>query len=394
MLSFDRLTVKAGEALKGASEEAAAGRPRRSMLPTCSTSFSTRKKGSSFRCSRSWGRRCRWCEKESRRPLDAHGRVTGGSDPTLSSDLDQVLVEAEKQAQTLGDEYVSTEHFLLGLTVEEGEAGAALREAGATQERVLEALSAVRGGHRVTDQSPEEKYRALERYSRDLTALARQGKLDPVIGRDEEVRRVMKVLARRTKNNPVLIGEPGVGKTAIAEGLAQRIVSGDVPTTLADKRLLALDISAMVAGAKYRGEFEERMKAVLKDITEGEGQFIIFIDELHTIVGAGAAEGAVDAGNMLKPPWPEVSCVWWGRRRSVSTASTSRRMRRSSGGSSRSTWHHPRSTTPWRFFAGSRSATRFTMGADHRRRRCGRGQAFGSLRRWPISPGQGDRPRG
>ena len=233
--------------------------------------------------------------------LDARGRVTGGSDPSMSRDLDHVLVEAEKQAQTLGDEYVSTEHFLLGLTVEEGEAGAALREAGATQERVLEALSAVRGGHRVTDQSPEGKYRALERYSRDLTVLARLGELDPVIGRDEEVRRVMKVLARRTKNNPVLIGEPGVGKTAIAEDLAQRIMSGDIPTSLADKRLLALDISAMVAGAKYRGEFEERMKAVLKDITEGEGQFIIFIDELHTIAGAGAAEGAVDAGNMLKP---------------------------------------------------------------------------------------------
>jgi len=168
--------------------------------------------------------------------------------------------------------------------------------------KVLEALEAVRGTHRVTDQSPEEKYRALERFSRDLTDLARRGKLDPVIGRDEEIRRVVKVLARRTKNNPVLIGEPGVGKTAIVEGLAQRMIAGDVPTTLADKKLVQLDISAMLAGAKYRGEFEERMKAVLKELTESEGRYVVFIDELHTIVGAGAAEGAVDAGNMLKPP--------------------------------------------------------------------------------------------
>ncbi len=301
MLSFDRLTVKAGEALKGASEEARRREAAEIDAAHLLHVLLDQEEGIVLPVLQKLGAAVPVVREGVEAALDAHGRVTGGSDPTLSSDLDQVLVEAEKQAQTLGDEYVSTEHFLLGLTVEEGEAGAALREAGATQERVLEALSAVRGGHRVTDQSPEEKYRALERYSRDLTALARQGKLDPVIGRDEEVRRVMKVLARRTKNNPVLIGEPGVGKTAIAEGLAQRIVSGDVPTTLADKRLLALDISAMVAGAKYRGEFEERMKAVLKDITEGEGQFIIFIDELHTIVGAGAAEGAVDAGNMLKP---------------------------------------------------------------------------------------------
>ena len=180
--------------------------------------------------------------------------------------------------------------------------GRILREAGAGDDAVRQALDSVRGTHRVTDQSPEEKYRALERYSRDLTALARQGKLDPVIGRDEEIRRVIKVLARRTKNNPVLIGEPGVGKTAIVEGLAQRMVAGDIPTSLADKKLLQLDISAMLAGAKYRGEFEERMKAVIKEITEADGRYVIFIDEMHTIVGAGAAEGAVDAGNMLKPP--------------------------------------------------------------------------------------------
>ncbi|MEE9196618.1 MAG: AAA family ATPase, partial [bacterium] len=228
-------------------------------------------------------------------------RVSGGADANVARDLNQALDEADAQARALGDEYVSTEHLLLGLTEEKGDAGRILTEAGATQESVLEALASVRGSHRVIDQNPEDKYQALERYSRDLTALARQGRLDPVIGRDEEIRRVMKVLGRRTKNNPVLIGEPGVGKTAIAEGLAQRIVAGDVPTSLADKKLLALDISAMLAGAKYRGEFEERMKAVLKEIIEGEGRFVIFIDELHTIVGAGAAEGAVDAGNMLKP---------------------------------------------------------------------------------------------
>ena len=196
---------------------------------------------------------------------------------------------------------MSTEHFLLGLAGEKGDAGKILRAQGATPEGLDQALEGVRGAHRVTDQNPEDKYQALERFSRDLTELARQGKLDPVIGRDDEVRRVIKVLGRRTKNNPVLIGEPGVGKTAIAEGLAQRIVAGDVPGSLAGKKLVALDISAMLAGAKYRGDFEERMKAVLNEVTESDGRYVLFIDELHTIVGAGAAEGAVDAGNMLKP---------------------------------------------------------------------------------------------
>jgi ATP-dependent Clp protease ATP-binding subunit ClpB len=301
MLSFDRLTVKAGEALQGAQQEA-----RRRESPEIDGAHLLhvllhQEEGIVLPVLQKLGAAVPGVREQLESVLDARARVSGGSDPTLSRDLNNVLVEAEKQAQELGDEYVSTEHLLLGLSMEDGEAGEALRAAGVTQERVLEALSAVRGGHRVTDQNPEDKYQALERYSRDLTALARQGKLDPVIGRDEEVRRVMKVLARRTKNNPVLIGEPGVGKTAIAEGLAQRIVDGDVPTTLADKRLLALDISAMVAGAKYRGEFEERMKAVLKEVIEAEGRFIIFIDELHTLVGAGGAEGAVDAGNMLKP---------------------------------------------------------------------------------------------
>jgi ATP-dependent Clp protease ATP-binding subunit ClpB len=201
----------------------------------------------------------------------------------------------------LKDEYVSTEHLMLAIAAHPGAAGRVMRSVGATREQLLKALGEVRGSHRVTDQNPEDKFQALERFGRDLTDAAAQGKLDPVIGRDDEIRRVIQVLSRRTKNNPVLIGEPGVGKTAIVEGLAQRIVDGDVPEGLRDRKLVALDIGAMVAGSKYRGEFEDRMKAVLKEIADAEGQVVVFIDELHTIVGAGAAEGSVDAGNMLKP---------------------------------------------------------------------------------------------
>ena len=301
MLSFDRLTVKAGEAI----QEAATGARRRGAPEIEGVhlleALLHQEEGIVTPVLLKLEVPVPLVDGRVTEVLDARPRVSGGADANVARDLNRALDEADSQARALGDEYVSTEHLLLGLTEEKGDAGRILREAGATQERVLEALASVRGSHRVVDQNPEDKYRALERYTRDLTALARQGRLDPVIGRDEEIRRVMKVLGRRTKNNPVLIGEPGVGKTAIAEGLAQRIVAGDVPTSLADKKLLSLDISAMLAGAKYRGEFEERMKAVLKEIIDGEGRFVIFIDELHTIVGAGAAEGAVDAGNMLKP---------------------------------------------------------------------------------------------
>jgi ATP-dependent Clp protease ATP-binding subunit ClpB len=218
-----------------------------------------------------------------------------------SGELVQILRAAENEMRDLHDEYVSTEHVVLALSAHPGGAGDALRANGAGHDELLKALEEVRGSHRVTDQNPEDKFQALEKYGRDLTDAASQGKLDPVIGRDDEIRRVIQVLSRRTKNNPVLIGEPGVGKTAIAEGLAQRIVSGDVPEGLKDRRVIALDIGALIAGSKYRGEFEDRLKAVLKEIADADGTIILFIDELHTIVGAGAAEGAVDAANLLKP---------------------------------------------------------------------------------------------
>ena len=234
-----------------------------------------------------------------------------GTQPALSPKLDALFRKAEKEADQFKDEYISTEHLLLALADSDGFAGKLLREQGVTKASVLKALVSVRGGQRAADPNAEDKYQALKRYARDLTEMARRGKLDPVIGRDDEIRRVIQVLSRRTKNNPVLIGEPGVGKTAIVEGLAQRIVEGDVPETLKKKQLVALDLGGMLAGAKYRGEFEDRLKAVLREIEESAGSIILFIDELHTLVGAGAAEGAIDASNMLKPALArgELRCV-------------------------------------------------------------------------------------
>jgi len=241
--------------------------------------------------------------RAAREHLQKQPSAYGGAEPSLSPRLRVVADAAQRDAKRMQDEFVSTEHLLLGLLDEPGKSAAVewLKARRITRDRVLEALTEVRGSHRVTDQNPEGKYEALQKYGRDLTELARKGKLDPVIGRDEEVRRVIQVLSRRTKNNPVLIGEPGVGKTAIVEGLAQRIVRGDVPEGLKNKQIVTLDMGSLIAGAKYRGEFEDRLKAVLKEVGDSAGQIVLFIDELHTVVGAGAAEGSMDASNMLKP---------------------------------------------------------------------------------------------
>ncbi|MBD3384576.1 ATP-dependent chaperone ClpB [candidate division KSB1 bacterium] len=247
-----------------------------------------------------------------RAEVDKLAKVSGGIGQVyLSPDTDQVFEKAMQQANALKDEYISIEHLLFSLTQDGGKAGALLRQSGLSQDALMQVLREVRGSQRVTDQNPEAKYQALKRYARDLNDLARRDKLDPVIGRDEEIRRVLQVLSRRTKNNPVLIGEPGVGKTAIAEGIAHRIIEGDVPENLKNKRIIALDLGALIAGAKFRGEFEERLKAVLQEISDSNGQMILFIDELHTLVGAGAAEGAMDASNMLKPALSrgELRCI-------------------------------------------------------------------------------------
>ncbi len=302
MLSGDRLTIKAAEAVQESSSEAQRrGNPAIEDLHLLSALLS-QDETVVVPVLQKVGLNVTRLREQLAGALDRLPRQSGGSAPSLSRELNKVLDTADKEARSLKDEYVSTEHLLIALAAQKGSTTRELLSAqGATAEALREAIESVRGPHRVTDQDPETKYRAIERFTRDLTDLARKGKMDPVIGRDEEIRRVVQVLSRRTKNNPVLIGEPGVGKTAIVEGLAQRIISGDVAETLKDKRLIQLDIGGLLAGAKYRGEFEERLKAVMKELTDAEGKYVVFIDELHTIVGAGAAEGAVDAGNMLKP---------------------------------------------------------------------------------------------
>jgi ATP-dependent Clp protease ATP-binding subunit ClpB len=302
MINFDRLTVKSAEAIQLAANAARqGGNPQVEDLHLLDALLS-QDEGIVVPVLQKVGVNVARLRESLKGGLERLAKQFGGSQPTISRELNDIFDLAEKAARDLKDEYISTEHLLLGLAERKGSQSRELLSAqGATREALAESLEQIRGSHRVTDQTPEEKYQALQRYSVDLTERARRGKLDPVIGRDEEIRRIIQVLSRRTKNNPVLIGEPGVGKTAIVEGLAQRVVSGDVPEGLRDKSVVSLDISAMLAGAKYRGEFEERLKAVLKEITDAEGRFIVFIDELHTIVGAGKTEGSPDAGNMLKP---------------------------------------------------------------------------------------------
>jgi ATP-dependent Clp protease ATP-binding subunit ClpB len=302
MLRFEKMTVKAQEAVQSAQEIAAQHEHQQIEPLHLLAALVAQDGGVVPPLVTKLGIRPETLTKEIEKELGRLPKVQGFGQQHMGGAVNDVLERAFKEAENFKDEYVSTEHLLLAIAnADRDPAGQLLKRLGASHEAILQALTSVRGSQRVTSQNPEATYESLEKYARDLTELARRSKLDPVIGRDEEIRRVMQILARRTKNNPVLIGEPGVGKTAIVEGLAQRIISGDVPDVLKTKRLVALDLAALVAGAKYRGEFEDRLKAVLKEISEADGQIILFIDELHTLVGAGAAEGAMDASNMLKP---------------------------------------------------------------------------------------------
>ena len=300
MLRFEKMTVKAQEAVQSAQEVAAQHENQQIEPMHLLAALVAQTDGVVSPLLARLGIRTEALTQQIERELGRLPKVQGFAQQHMGRSLNDVLEQAFKEADSFKDEFVSTEHLFLAIAKRDRDpAGQLLKGQGASHEAILQALAGVRGNQRVTSQNPEATYAALEKYARDLTELARKQKLDPVIGRDEEIRRVMQILARRTKNNPVLIGEPGVGKTAIVEGLAQRIISGDVPDVLKTKRIVALDLAALVAGAKFRGEFEDRLKAVLKEITEAEGQIILFIDELHTLVGAGAAEGAVDAANML-----------------------------------------------------------------------------------------------
>ena len=309
---FDKFTVKAQEALQGTQDVASRFGNQQLEPLHLLLALIDQKEGIVPSLLARLGVPPASVAREAEQAIENLPKVGGTTDHYLSPALKEVLDQASKETEQFKDEFVSTEHLLLALSRKSKDAaGRVLAHLGVTHDAILKALVSVRGTQRVTDQNPEDKYQALERYARDLTELARRGKLDPVIGRDDEVRRVIQVLSRRTKNNPVLIGEPGVGKTAIVEGIAQRVVAGDVPESLKSKRLVQLDLGALVAGSKYRGEFEDRLKAVLKEIEESSGQVILFIDELHTLVGAGAAEGSIDASNMLKPALArgELRCI-------------------------------------------------------------------------------------
>jgi ATP-dependent Clp protease ATP-binding subunit ClpB len=301
-MQFDKLTIKSQEALQEAQSQSGARGHQNIETVHLLVALLAQSEGSTVPVLQKLGVSIDALGSELERALEQHPKVSGGAQAQISAELNRILEAAFKEADSMSDEYVSTEHLLLAMAKDESnEAGRILRATGAKHDGILQALTSIRGSSRITDPDPESKYQALEKFGSDLTDEARAGKLDPVIGRDEEIRRVVQVLSRRSKNNPVLIGEPGVGKTAIAEGLAQRVVAGDVPETLKNRRVVSLDIGSLVAGAKYRGEFEDRLKAVLREVSEANGQVILFIDELHTIVGAGNAEGAADAANMLKP---------------------------------------------------------------------------------------------
>lgn len=312
-MRLDKMTIKTQEALEKASKLAAQRHHQEIAPEHLLLAMLEQEEGITLSILKKLGSDPGWLIERIEALLDQKPQVSGvDADAMMSRELKAVFDAAWSEAERLHDEYLSTEHLLLGMADKvKGALGTALSTAGVTHAAVLKALENVRGSHRVTDQNPEEKYQSLKRFTRDLTEQARQGKLDPVIGRDDEIRRVMQVLSRRTKNNPVLIGEPGTGKTAVVEGLARRITAGDVPEGLKNRRLLSLDVGALIAGAKYRGEFEDRLKAVLKEISESAGEIVLFIDELHVIVGAGAAEGAADAANMLKPALArgELRCV-------------------------------------------------------------------------------------
>ncbi|MDZ7315141.1 MAG: AAA family ATPase, partial [candidate division KSB1 bacterium] len=312
MISIDKLTIKVQEALQRAQQAASeAGHQQIEPVHLLAALLEV-PEGIARSIVKKIGADPEMMLSRARQAIERLPRVSGGVGQLyLSSDLNKLFEGALREANQLRDEFVSTEHLLLAMCEDRTAAGDLLRQHGISRDLILKVLKELRGSQRVTDQNPEEKYQALKRYARDLNDLARRNKLDPVIGRDEEIRRVLQVLSRRTKNNPVLIGEPGVGKTAIAEGLAFRIIQGDVPENLKSKRIMALDMGALIAGAKFRGEFEERLKAVLREIAESDGQIILFIDEIHTLVGAGAAEGAIDASNMLKPALArgELRCI-------------------------------------------------------------------------------------
>src|SRR5512142_1817968 len=311
-MKIDQLTVKAREALASSRDIAIAKHHAEIGAEHLLCALLDQEEGVVPRILGKLGADPRVVKADIERVMERLPRAHGAAvDTDFSRALKDTWEAAAKQADEMKDEYISTEHFLIALAAGKSAAGEALRRAGATKDAIRAALVEVRGNQRVTDQDPEAKYEALDRYCRDLTRLAHQGKLDPVIGRDDEIRRTIQILSRRTKNNPVLVGEAGVGKTAVVEGIAQRMASGDVPESLRDKRILSLDLGALIAGAKYRGEFEERLKAVLNEVTAAEGSIILFIDEMHTLVGAGKADGAMDASNLLKPALArgELHCV-------------------------------------------------------------------------------------